>query len=191
MEQQLFSALITGNEELLDTSIEEWSKTLLDSPELTLDTVKKVIDHFNHLMEDWTKELTRQYLQLTIAECSKLSYFQFLNEDGLFSIEMLKKSIKFEMFQLSGELTSPSTNPQNDVIYQVAHYIRLNYAKPFSQFACAQLFFINKNYMCRKFKNTFHTSMVSYLNQIRIDHAKELLENPGVKIKDVGKSGGI
>lgn len=185
LEQQLFSALITGNEELLDTSIEEWSKTLLDSPELTLDTVKKVIDHFNHLMEDWTKELTRQYLQLTIAECSKLSYFQFLNEDGLFSIEMLKKSIKFEMFQLSGELTSPSTNPQNDVIYQVAHYIRLNYAKPFSQFACAQLFFINKNYMCRKFKNTFHTSMVSYLNQIRIDHAKELLENPGVKIKDV------
>ena len=67
LEQQLFSALITGNEELLDTSIEEWSKTLLDSPELTLDTVKKVIDHFNHLMEDWTKELTRQYLQLTIA----------------------------------------------------------------------------------------------------------------------------
>ena len=27
--------------------------------------------------------------------------------------------------------------------------------------------------------------MVSYLNQIRIDHAKELLETPGVKIKDV------
>ena len=89
------------------------------------------------------------------------------------------------MFQLSGELTSPSSNPQNDIIHQVAHYIRLNYNKPFSQFACAQLFFINKNYMCRKFKNTFHISMVSYLNQIRIDRAKELLANPGIKIKDV------
>ena len=73
----------------------------------------------------------------------------------------------------------------------MAYYIRLNYDKPFSQFACAQLFFINKNYMCRKFKNTFHVSMVSYLNQIRIDRARELLENPGIKIKDIANMVGF
>lgn len=134
-------------------------------------------------MENWNIELSRQYPKLTLSDCPKLFYFQFLDSDGHLSLESLKKSIKFEMFQLSGELTSPSTNPQNDVIYQVAHYIRLNYAKPFSQFSCAQLFFINKNYMCRKFKNTFHTSMVSYLNQIRIDHAKDFLKPRELRLK--------
>ena len=185
LEQKLFSALITGNEELLDASISEWIHILFEDDDLCLQTAFHAIEHFNHLMENWNSELSRQYPKLTLSDCPKLFYFQFLDSDGHLSLESLKKSIKFEMFQLSGELTSPSTNPQNDVIYQVAHYIRLNYAKPFSQFSCAQLFFINKNYMCRKFKNTFHTSMVSYLNQIRIDHAKELLETPGVKIKDV------
>ena len=33
--------------------------------------------------------------------------------------------------------------------------------------------------------------MVSYLNQIRIDRARELLENPGIKIKDIANMVGF
>ena len=131
----------------LYASISEWIHILFEDDDLCLQTAFHAIEHFNHLMENWNIELSRQYPKLTLSDCPKLFYFQFLDSDGHLSLESLKKSIKFEMFQLSGELTSPSTNPQNDVIYQVAHYIRLNYAKPFSQFSCAQLFFINKNYM--------------------------------------------
>lgn len=185
LEQQLFSALITGNENLFDESISQWINTLFTGPDISLCHALSAIQRFNSLMDDWKMELKNQYPNLVISDCQPLYYHQFLDQKNLFSTEMLKKNMKIEMFQLSGELTSPSSHPHNDVIYQIAHYIRLNYNKPFSQFACAQLFFINKNYMCRKFKNTFHINMISYLNQIRIDHAKELLENPGIKIKDV------
>lgn len=185
LEQQMFSALITGNEKLFDSSIEQWITGMFPGSSIPLRHAIAMIEHFNLLMENWKQELTRQYANLTVSSCQALNYHQFLDAAGVFSTDILKRTVKMEMFQLSGELTSPSSHPQNDAIYQVAHYIRLNYNKPFSQFACAQLFFINKNYMCRKFKNTFHVSMISYLNQIRIDHAKELLENPGIKIKDI------
>lgn len=185
LEQQLFSALITGNEALFDETIRQWTLSMFPAPNVSLTHALSVIEHFNILVDSWKNELMKQYSNLTISFHQALTYHQFIKTNGMFSIEVFTKTVKITMFQLSGELTSPSSNPQNDIIHQVAHYIRLNYNKPFSQFACAQLFFINKNYMCRKFKNTFHTSMVSYLNQIRIDHAKKLLANPGIKIKDV------
>ncbi len=185
LEQQLFSALITGNEKLFDSSIDQWIQEVLSGPTVPLHHALALIQRFNLLMEDWKRELVQQYSDLIISSCQPLVYHQFLDSAKVFSIDTFKKAVKMEMFQLSAQLTSPSSHPQSDVIYQVAHYIRLNYNKPFSQFACAQLFFINKNYMCRKFKNTFHVSMISYLNQIRIDHAKELLTNPGMKIKDI------
>lgn len=89
LEQQLFSGLITGNEELLDSSIEEWSHMLLGNDHLTLQSALNTIDRFNCLIRDWTKELTRQYPKLTITDCPKLSYYQFLGRDGLFCIENL------------------------------------------------------------------------------------------------------
>ncbi len=185
LERELFSALITGNEKLFDDSIQVWIRALFPGPVSPLGHGLAVVDRFRALVESWRRELTGQYPHLHPTPTAPFSYCQFLDEEGLFSLGSFKNAVKMEMFQLSGELTSPTFHPQNDVIYQIAHYIRLNYDKPFSQFACAQLFFINKNYMCRKFKNTFHVSMISYLNQIRIDRAKELLENPGLKIKDV------
>lgn len=185
LERELFSALITGNEKLIDQSIEFWIQALFPGPVCSLHHGLAVIDRFLALMEAWRKELTGQYPHLQLPPAAAFSYCRFLNRQGRFSLDSFRNRVKMEMAQLSGELTSPTFHPQNDVIYQIAHYIRLNYDKPFSQFACAQLFFINKNYMCRKFKNTFHVSMISYLNQIRIDRAKELLEHPGFKIKDV------
>lgn len=185
LEQELFSALITGNEKLLEDAVDSWVRALFSGPYCSLCHGLDVIAGYQTVMEEWKQDLKQQYPHLTLTASPVISYCQFLDNNGLFAVDDFKNTVKMEIFQLSGELTSPVFHPQNDVIYQIAHYIRLNYNKPFSQFACAQLFFINKNYMCRKFKNTFHVSMISYLNQVRIDHAKELLENPGIKIKDV------
>ena len=89
------------------------------------------------------------------------------------------------MLKIYDQLTSHTNNPQSDTIYQIAHYLNLNYNRPFDQSTCAKLFYINKDYMCRKFKTTFQTNMVSYLNTLRIQHAKEFLSNPDIKAKDV------
>ena len=82
-------------------------------------------------------------------------------------------------------------HPEADMIYQVAHYIELNYNQPFSQAACAQMFFVNQEYLCRKFKQTFHVTMITYLNNIRISHAKEMLKDPLVKIRQIAHEVGF
>lgn len=185
LEALLYSALITGNETLINSSVEQWCLSVFPNHYAPLHHALAVISRYRTLMEQWKEELTVQYSGLNIQVSPVLSYSQLLDKNSLFSTTALIQNVKFEMLQLFGELTSPTSHPQNDIIYQIAYYIRLNYDKPFSQFACAQLFYINKNYMCRKFKNTFHVSMISYLNQIRIDHAKKLLQNSSNKIKDI------
>ena len=76
-------------------------------------------------------------------------------------------------------------------MHQIAQYMELNYARPFVQADYARLFFINKDYMCRKFKDTFGVSMLTYLNQIRIEHAKVMLADPNLKIRDIAYAVGF
>ena len=71
----------------------------------------------------------------------------------------------------------------SDIMLQIAQYMELNYTKPFIQSEYAKLFYINKDYMSRKFTSTFHVNMLTYLNQIRIRHARELLSDFSLKIQ--------
>lgn len=183
--RQLFTALITSNEKLIDESIDMWIHLYFPREGYPLYYVLEVLENCNRVMERWQAELKKYYPNLVLSPGVPLTYHQMLNENDRFSLVMLKKQMRLEISRLIRELTSPQTNPKHDVIYQVEYYLRLNYDKPFSQFACAQLFYINKNYMCRKFKNTFQTSMVSYLTEIRVNHAKELLENPDIRVRDI------
>ena len=46
-------------------------------------------------------------------------------------------------------------------------------------------FHINKDYLSRKFKETFGSGMVAYLTNIRIKHAKELLVSSDMQVQEI------
>ena len=45
--------------------------------------------------------------------------------------------------------------------------------------------YINKDYLSRKFKETFGSGMVAYLTNIRIKHAKELLVSSDMQVQEI------
>ena len=69
-----------------------------EDDDLCLQTAFHAIEHFNHLMENWNIELSRQYPKLTLSDCPKLFYFQFLDSDGHLSLESLKKASNLKCF---------------------------------------------------------------------------------------------
>lgn len=55
----------------------------------------------------------------------------------------------------------------------------------------AEKFYINKFYLTRVFKEQFGITLLSYLDQIRITHAKQLLRFSELTVEEVGREVGI
>jgi len=189
--RMLLSALLTGNEKLVADSLGLWIKNrTLDRMPL-LAVVSEAVWDENQLFDSWVRLFEHRHKGFVHEygyQCLRLS--DTLDETMHFSFDRFQKRMCGDMQFLYHELKS-IRSPEADMVYQVAHYIELNYNQPFSQAACAQMFFVNQEYLCRKFKQAFHMPMITYLNRVRIDHAKEMLKDPLVKIRQIAHEVGF
>ena len=76
-------------------------------------------------------------------------------------------------------------------VEKVANYLTMNYGKKFSQQECADLFHLNKDYMCRHFREYYGVNMVAFLNDVRIRKAQELLRNSDMQIQEIAEKTGF
>ncbi len=67
----------------------------------------------------------------------------------------------------------------------------LHYDKGYSLDDLENRFGISKFRLCREFTNHFHESPIQYLNRVRIENAKQLLQNTNLKIHEIGTKVGI
>lgn len=70
-------------------------------------------------------------------------------------------------------------------------YIDVNYAKDLSLSNIAKYIYLSDSYFAHSFKNKFGISPKSYILKVRVEAAKELLENTDAKISDVAASVGF
>ena len=189
--RMLLSALLTGNEALVDQSAALWLEHRLGSPSPSLSAVFRVIEEEHALFSGWVELFSRRHEGFFHQNSYRLLRFPDISTPHMrLSMERFLQRIHMDIFFLYQELKN-LRSPEADMIYQVAHYLELNYSQPFSQFACAQMFFVNKEYLCRKFKQTFGVSMVTYLNNLRITQARYLLADPGIRIRQIAHDVGF
>jgi two-component system response regulator YesN len=80
----------------------------------------------------------------------------------------------------------------NKVIREVQEYLRLNYANSdISQTTVAKLFFVNSSYLSRIFKQAINLTFVEYLTQIRMEKAKQFLQETDLKAYQIAERIGI
>lgn len=181
----LLSALLTGNESVIDRAIDEWMKACLGCGPYPLYLVLACIETEHQMLRRWTEILKKRHESFVHQSSYRLPvYGDVCDSDRKFSPGKFRQRMHLDIYFLYQELKN-IRSPEADTIYQVAHYIELNYQKPFSQFECAQLFFLNKEYLCRKFKQVFHVTMITYLNEFRIRQAQRLLEDPDMRIRQI------
>ena len=70
-------------------------------------------------------------------------------------------------------------------------YIDNNYAKDLTLSQVAKYIYLSDSYFAHSFKDKFGISPKSYILKVRIEEAKELLENTDLKISDVALSVGF
>ncbi len=181
-EEELFTAAISGNYGLMKKAINLWLSRRLPKHLLICD-VLQIQTSFRTMLCGWEEKLKRKYSGFVIPPLDFPPYYKLSDNSGSFSTPIFAQFL----FQYLQQFTIAFTHsiPNEDRINQVAFYLEENYNKPFNQSECADRFYMNREYMSRTFSKKFGTTMISYLNEIRIRQAKDLLKNPLLTIRDV------
>lgn len=79
---------------------------------------------------------------------------------------------------------------QGALITEISEYIDKHYVDDIALQDIAGYLGYSDVYFCKLFKQNFGKNFITYLNEYRMDKAKELLADPLINIKDVGQKAG-
>ncbi len=74
---------------------------------------------------------------------------------------------------------------EKNSMQEIEEYLRLHYDQDITLQQIADQFFLSREYISRKFKQDFHETITDYVMKIRIEKAKDLLENQQLKIYEI------
>ena len=79
----------------------------------------------------------------------------------------------------------------DDLIYRMVCYIAENYTENVTLTDMAESLYVSPYVLSRTFSQSFHTNFNGYLNSVRLDHARYMLENTDLSITQIGEDSGF
>ena len=153
---------------------------------------EKLLEPLNsgHLMicprvKDTAKELCEQLIEIyeakkdeseskiTTQVRTKIILLQFI-------LEMWKKGFVIEN----------DTSGRNTVEKEMVSYIQQNFKEKISLKEFGEQFHLSEKYISRYFKEHFHITLSQYVTYLRLEHAKQLLQDTDIPVTDVAMQSG-
>lgn len=153
---------------------------------------EKLLEPLNsgHLMicprvKDTAKELCEQLIEIyeakkdeseskiTTQVRTKIIILQFI-------LEMWKKGFVIEN----------DTSGRNTVEKEMVSYIQQNFTGKISLREFGEQFHLSEKYISRYFKEHFHITLSQYVTYLRLEHAKQLLQDTDIPVTDVAMQSG-
>lgn len=144
-----------------------------------------------HLMQNFIREFF-SFLDMNFHILGNLSMSEYIKDflDEEFNMEELKNSL-YKLCMSYLKISSEGEASDIIVCNKVIQLISNNYQNPeFGVGNIAEELNLNASYLGSIFKRVWKISMLKYLNRVRLNKAKELLSNTGLKIADVAISCG-
>lgn len=182
-ESQILSSILLNKEDLIAESLSQWLDLLCDSQPATYGTIKKISTAFEQLYTSWCSCFGERYPGFSCGEVPDMAPYMLFDGDYCFQKDYAAGYYGELLSKLAANLHHVCR--PGDVFRQIGDYLEINYHRPFDQAEYARLFHMNKDYLCRKFKEAYGVSMVTRLHEIRVEHAKKLLRSTDSKITDI------
>lgn len=77
------------------------------------------------------------------------------------------------------------------VFSRIIEYIDSHYSTPITLSMLTEIFHVNQSYLCKLFRSKMQTSFVTYINEVRINHAKRLLVSSGLSVDEIAERTGF
>ena len=108
----------------------------------------------------------------------------------IFRLEELQDYYQQFFLNITDLLKTESVYAVDDVIERIQIYIQKNYQKDLTQDFIASLFYLNRSYLSTLFRQKTGMKFVDYLNNVRIEKAKEMLLGTNRKMYQISKAVG-
>jgi len=172
-------AIQSSNIEQMEEIIQKIFYILESKHVLSYEQVRVWEEQFEILRKNWLKEYN------TNEDVTFYKGTNYWDEKGLFSFDKFKAEKRKEFYELIHQLNDVRYKKETSSIQEIEAFLRKNYEKDITLQEIAERFFLSREYISRKFKQEYHETLTNYLTKIRIEKAKELLENPHLKVYEV------
>jgi two-component system, response regulator YesN len=175
--QEFIWAIKSGSPEQMDSILHRIFSSLEATHCITPEQIHDWETQFEYLRQNVIKEY-----EMEIQLYRGLDYWE---TDGTFSFKKFKEEKRKEFQDLIKTLMSMKYQKEKSSIHLIEAYLRQNYQEDIHLQKIADRFFLSKEYISRKFKQEYNETITDYLTKIRMEKAKELLENPHLKIYEI------
>ena len=177
-------AIQSGNTANMDAILERIYNLYLQSHHLSWEQLRIWENQFVILRQHWLKEYQiNQQVQLYSGE-------SLWDDNGRFSFDKFKAEKKKEFHDLINTLYHAKYQKEKNTIQQIEEYIRKNYQKDLNLRDISAMFYLSREHISRRFRQEFNETITDYVMKIRMEKAKELLENPHLKIYEIANKVG-
>lgn len=163
--------------------------------ELVSDIVKShidpvlVIEIYHYLIHELNKICRVRNIENISFYSNGIIPLNLLNEvNDIFTAEsIIKELIK----EIDKELYAVNIISNNEEIKKAIDYIAKNYSSPIGLREVAEAVGLSKNHFCRLFKQETGENFLDYLNNLRIERAKQLLVSTELNINSIAQNVGF
>jgi len=134
------------------------------------DTAKELCEQ---LIEIYEEKKDESESKITTQVRTKIILLQFI-------LEMWKKGFVIEN----------DTSGRNTVEKEMVSYIQQNFTGKISLREFGEQFHLSEKYISRYFKEHFHITLSQYVTYLRLEHAKQLLQDTDIPVTDVAMQSG-
>ena len=134
------------------------------------DTAKELCEQ---LIEIYEAKKDESESKITTQVRAKIILLQFI-------LEMWKKGFVIEN----------DTSGRNTVEKEMVSYIQQNFTGKISLREFGEQFHLSEKYISRYFKEHFHITLSQYVTYLRLEHAKQLLQDTDIPVTDVAMQSG-
>lgn len=142
---------------------------LMISPEIK-DTVKEQCEQ---LARVYAAEIDKSESKITSQIRKKIILLQFIHE-------LWKK----------GFIVENDTTGRNTVEKEMVSYIQQNYTGKILLREFGEQFHLSEKYISRYFKDHFHITLSQYVTYLRLEHAKQMLQETDISVTEVAMQSG-
>lgn len=176
---ELQLAIRSGSTVQMEAQVKKLINMLETECTLSLEQVKMWENQFNLLKNNWLKEYEIN------SDSALYQGINYWNEDGTFSFEKFTKEKNEEFKELIKTLSNTKYQKEKNSMQRIEEYLQQHYQEDITLQEIADRFFLSREYISRKFKQDYQSTLTDYLTNIRMEKAKMLLANPYLKIYEV------
>ena len=193
-EDRLYAAILKGSDAAIQKVVQQLMQELFAPGFFCLRQLNRLELLYHGMRINWMDKLRIRYPQTEQNVTPPAFYFSTgFDCQGRFSQNRFREGLCQDLRQVSRFYCqlSGSQDAGPRFFAQIKEYIDFRYAQPLSQQQIADQFYVSVSYLSHAFKKFYGVGMTQYVNQVRLEKAKELLVHSSLSIGQVARQTGF